>query len=51
VLLLVAAVVAGLTPLGDALWWQESRATPMLGDALRGLKPVLPEEFARHLPV
>jgi membrane protein required for colicin V production len=50
VLLLVAACVAGLTPLGDAPWWQESSAKPWLGDALRGLKPVLPEEFARHLP-
>lgn len=50
VLLLVAAVVAGLTPIGEAVWWQESRAAPLLADALRGLGPLLPEEFARHLP-
>ncbi len=50
VLLLVVAVVVGLTPLQEALWWQESQAAPVLSEMLRGLKPTLPEEFGRHLP-
>ena len=50
VLLLAVAVVAGLTPLHEALWWQESQGAPVLAEVLRGLKPALPEEFGRHLP-
>lgn len=50
VLLLAIAVVAGLTPLQEAPWWQESHGAPVLAEILRGLKPALPEEFARHLP-
>ena len=50
VLLLAVAVVAGLTPMHEALWWQESRGAPLLADILRGLKPALLEEFGRHLP-
>ncbi|HTH12503.1 MAG TPA: CvpA family protein [Acidovorax sp.] len=50
VLLLAAAVVAGLTPMGDAGWWQESQGAPILAEVLKGLKPALPEEFGRHLP-
>lgn len=51
VLLLVAAVLAGLTPIGEAAWWQESQGASLLLDALRGLGPLLPNEFVRHLPV
>jgi membrane protein required for colicin V production len=50
VLLLAVAVVAGLTPMHEALWWQESQGAPVLVEVLRGLKPALPEEFGRHLP-
>lgn len=50
VLLLAVAVVAGLTPLHEAHWWQESRGAPVLADMLKGLKPALPDEFGRHLP-
>lgn len=50
VLLLAVAVVAGLTPLAEAAGWQESQGAPILVEVLRGLKPVLPEEFGRHLP-
>ena len=50
VLLLAVAVVAGLTPVHQASWWQESQAAPVLAGVLRGLKPALPEEFAKHLP-
>jgi hypothetical protein len=31
VLLLVVAVVVGLTPLHEAAWWQESHSAPVLG--------------------
>lgn len=50
VLLLAVAVVAGLTPMHEALWWQESQGAPVLAEVLKGLKPALPEEFGRHLP-
>ena len=50
VLLLAAAVVAGLTPLHEARWWQASEGTAVLEEMLRGLKLLLPEEFGRHLP-
>ena len=50
VLLLAVAVVAGLTPLHEAPWWQESWSGPRLAEVLQGLKPALPEEFGRHLP-
>lgn len=50
VLLLAVAVVAGLTPMHEALWWQESQGAPVLAEVLRGLKPALPDEFGRHLP-
>ena len=50
VLLLAVAVVAGLTPMHEAAWWQESRGAPVLTEVLKGLKPALPEEFGRHLP-
>ena len=49
-LLLAAAVVAGLTPMGATSWWQESQVAPLLAEVLKGLKPALPEEFGRHLP-
>lgn len=50
VLLLAVAVVAGLTPMHEAPWWQESWGAPVLAELLKGLKPALPEEFGRHLP-
>lgn len=50
VLLLAVAVVAGLTPLHEAPWWQESWSASVLTEVLKGLKPALPEEFGRHLP-
>ena len=49
VLLMVLAVVAGLTPVGGTPWWQESRAAPVLAEMLKGLKPALPEEFGKYL--
>ena len=50
VLLLATAVVAALTPMHEAHWWQESQGASVLAEVLKGLKPALPEEFGRHLP-
>ena len=49
ILLLAAAVVMDMTALKNNVWWQESRGAPILGAALKGLKPVLPEQFAKYL--
>lgn len=49
-LLLAAAVVVNLTPLRTAQWWTESAGAAVTAAALRGLKPVLPEEFGQYLP-
>ena len=50
IVLLAVALVAGWTPLHEADWWKTSIAAPMLHEVLTWLKPVVPEEFARHLP-
>ena len=49
VLLLAATVVINMTPLKASLWWQESSGAELLSAVLRGLKPALPEQFARYL--
>lgn len=49
ILLLAAAVVIDMTALKTSAWWQESRGAPILSAALKGLKPVLPEQFAKYL--
>jgi membrane protein required for colicin V production len=49
ILLLAATVVMNMTALRTSSWWQESRGAPLLEAALRGLKPVLPEQFAKYL--
>ena len=49
ILLLAAAVVMDMTALKNSVWWQESKGAPILTAALKGLKPVLPEQFAKYL--
>lgn len=49
VLLLVVAVVVGLTPLRDEVWWKDSRGAYMLAQVLESLRPVLPQEFGSLL--
>lgn len=49
VLLLAATVVIGMTPLRTSEWWHESSGAGMTVAALKGLKPVLPEEFGKYL--
>ena len=50
VVLLALAVVAGMTPVVNSAWWQESTGADVASVALKGLKPVLPEEFGKYLP-
>jgi membrane protein required for colicin V production len=49
ILLLAAAVVINMTALEKNLWWQASKGAPVLNAMLKGLKPVLPEQFAKYL--
>ena len=51
VLLLVLATVVAFTPAKQSLAWQDSRAAAWLSAALTSLKPMLPAEVVRHLPV
>ncbi len=50
ILLLAVGLVAQWTQLQETDWWKESRGAPILQQALKDLKPVIPEGFARHLP-
>jgi len=50
ILLLAATVVMHMTPLKTSPWWQESEGAGALTAALKGLKPVLPQGFAKYLP-
>jgi membrane protein required for colicin V production len=50
VLLLAVVLIAGWLQVQDAPWWQQSRWAPWLQDALKGMRPVLPEALGRHLP-
>jgi membrane protein required for colicin V production len=47
--LLVMAVIVGLTPLKTGTWWQDSWSAGALGVVLKGLSPLLPAEFAKYL--
>lgn len=50
ILLLAATVVMEMTPLKSSEWWLQSRGAEVSSAALKGLKPVLPEEFGKYLP-
>lgn len=50
VLLLVVAVIVGLTPLRDEAWWKESQGAYVLTQVLESLRPALPQEFGSLLP-
>jgi membrane protein required for colicin V production len=50
VLLLALAVVVNMTPLRKDAWWTESVGAGVSTTALKGLKPVVPEEFGQYLP-
>lgn len=48
-LLLALVLVVGMTPLRAAPAWQVSVGVAWLSVVLKGLKPVLPEQFGRYL--
>lgn len=50
ILLLAATVVMEMTPLKSSEWWRQSRGAEVSTAVLKGLKPVLPEEFGKYLP-
>jgi membrane protein required for colicin V production len=50
VLMLAVTVVIGITPLQSARWWQESVAAELSAATLKGLKPLLPQQFGKFLP-
>ncbi len=50
VLLLAVTVVIGMTALQSSTWWRESVGAGIAVAALKGLKPVLPDEFGKYLP-
>lgn len=49
ILLLAATVVIDMTALKASDWWQESKGAAALTATLKGLKPALPEQFAKYL--
>ncbi len=50
VLMLVAAVLVGLTPMRHDAWWTQSVGGHWAAATVKGLKPVLPHEFGKYLP-
>lgn len=50
VLLLGIAIVINMSPARQYGWWTESRGAAVSLAVLKGLKPVLPEQFGRYLP-
>ena len=49
VLLLAATVVVGMTPLHTQGWWHEATGPRIATAVLRGLAPLLPQEFGKYL--
>ena len=49
ILLLAAAVVIDMTAMKNSAWWQQSKGAELLAVTLTGLKPMMPEQFARYL--
>lgn len=50
VIVWVATVIVGMTPWHDGDWWQDATGAQIATVSLRGLKPVLPQEFGKYLP-
>lgn len=49
ILLLAVTVVVNMTAFKASTWWQESVGAEVLTATLKGMKPVLPEQFAKYL--
>jgi membrane protein required for colicin V production len=50
VLMLVAAVLVGMTPMQHDAWWTQSVGAQWAAATVTGLKPALPHEFGKYLP-
>ena len=50
VILLAVTVVIAMTPMKASVWWNESMGAGLSSAALKGLKPVLPQDFGKYLP-
>jgi membrane protein required for colicin V production len=50
-LLLLATVLVGMTPVKSSTVWQESKGVGVAGSVLKGIKPVLPLELEKFVPV
>jgi membrane protein required for colicin V production len=50
VLLLAATVVVGMTPMHTQALWTEATGPHIASAALKGLKPLMPQEFGKYLP-
>ncbi len=50
IVLLAVAVLVSMTPLQADAWWTESVGANWATATVKGLKPVLPQEFGRFLP-
>jgi membrane protein required for colicin V production len=50
VLLLAFGIVINLTPLQKDEWWTQAQGAGIVTAVLKGLKPVLPEQFGQYLP-
>jgi membrane protein required for colicin V production len=48
--LLALSAVVNMTAFKDDVAWRQSGGAAVLTTALKGLKPVLPEQFGRYLP-
>ncbi len=51
VVLLVVGLVVTSTTLQQSAWWQESFVAPWLVAGLQELRPLLPQEFEKYLPL
>ena len=49
ILLLAVTVVINMTAFKTSLWWQEATGAGLLTATLKGLQPILPEQFAKYL--
>ena len=49
IFLLAATVVINMTIFKSSGWWKESAGSEVVTAAVKGLKPALPEQFAKYL--
>lgn len=50
VLLLAVTLVVGMSPFQSAVWWQQASGPKVGNGVLRGLQPLMPQEFKKYVP-